>query len=328
MNLTEDQLTRTLADHAHDAPAADGLLDAVRRLSRQHARRRAAMTTGALGLLVAAAVGAAVLPTRDAPAVLAWDNAAESKILIPADVRPSFPLTPTVLPDGLAEQPRLQRERGTDHAAWELQEPGRDVPLSGLSIAVSATEPDRDELAPARTADIDGAAATVVPYDSGLTVVVWQRRPGQWVAVSGFAPVSEAQTVAAARSLTDAPVRQPADFDVEVAPEGYVLAEYHRGGLTLGPAGGQPNPQDDPRAIVVAARAARSQTDGQGEAVRVGDRDGWLDERDGRYRLVLRLDDDARLEITTPAGGPWSHDELARLAEGISYRGDAPRTEG
>lgn len=152
--------------------------------------------------------------------------------------------------------------------------------------------------------------------------------PGQWVHVNGYAPVTEAQTLPFARSLRHQPIRQEAAFELDVAPEGHVLAEHHGAALTLGPANGTPNPQDDARAITFAARRASYATDGRGTEVRIGDRTGWLDEINGRFQLVLQIGGDLRLEVSTPAAGEWDREELARFVKGITYSGDTPRGEG
>lgn len=172
-----------------------------------------------------------------------------------------------------------------------------------------------------------GQPAALVRYE-GAASVRWQRAPRQWLDVTAAEPLTAEDALAVARSLKQAPLRQPAEFDVTVAPDGFVLAEHHQGGVTLGPPDGVPNPQDDPRAIVVVVRQASSGTDGHGQPVRVGERSGWLDQRNGRYDLVLRLDDITRLQITTPASGQWNREELARFAAGVSYTEPRPDKRG
>ena len=330
MTSTEHALANLLQEHASRAPGAQGLLAAVHSRSRQKARRRAVIGAIATVAVFSATVSVVAVTggrTANNEVVLAWHNASESTFLVPTDLRPSFPLTPSYLPSGLDTDPRLSAERGAQNASWERVENGLDGPLSGLSITVSPTKPDQDELTAATPVDIGGTTAALRRYE-GSTVLTWQRTPQQWVYVSGAAPVTEAETLTVARSLRDEPIRQPATYVLDVTPAGFVLAEYHGTGLTLGPADGTPNPQDDPRAVVVDVRRAGDATDGRGAPVRVGERGGWLDETDGRYQLVLRLDGDLRLGVSTPSGGRWNGDELARFAAGITYSGQTPRGEG
>ena len=330
MNITEQELTSLLQKHAGQAPGAQGLLAAVHTRSRRKARRRAAVRALATTVAVTATAGVVAVAggrTGSNEVVLAWQAATPSTFLTPADLRPSFPLTASYLPPGLSTDPRLSAERGAQAASWERVGRGLDGPLSGLSITVSASEPDEDVLTTATPVDIEGTTAALRRYE-GSTVLTWQRTPQKWVYVSGATPITEAQTLAVARSLRDEPIRQPATFALDVTPTGFVLAEYHGTGLTLGPADGTPNPQDDPRAVVVDVRRAGDATDGRGAPVRVGERGGWLDEADGRYQLVLRLDGDRRLSVSAPSGGRWNHDELARFADGVTYSGKAPRRGG
>lgn len=329
MNITENELPNVLNQHANDAPGAEGLLAAVHARSRRKARRRTA--AGALATAAVFTVGGVVVTHTGMPdgrdaVVLEWQNASSS-FLVPVDLRPSFSLAPGYLPPGLHAEPRLSAERGSQTASWERQEGGQDGPLSGLTAAVSATEPEQDERTASTSVDIGGTGAELRRYEA-LTALTWQRAPGQWVHVNGFAPVTEAQTLAFARSLRQEPIRQEAAFELDVAPEGHVLAEHHGTGLTLGPANGTPNPQDDARAITIAVRRASDATDGRGTAVRIGDRTGWLDETHGRFQLVLQIDGDLRLDVSTPATGEWDREELARFVNGITYSGETPRREG
>lgn len=331
MNLTEQQLTRTLTSHADDAPTPDGLLSAVHARSRRRHRRRAA--AGALTVAASLAVGATALqvtalPDRRGEAVLAWQDAAASTFLTPVDLRPTFPLTPGYLPPDVQTVPRLSLERGITSAEWENRSNGADGPLSGITATVFPTAPEADERATSEPVDINGASGSLVRYPGASTVVVWQRGPQQWVYVQGVAPVSEQETLAFARSLQEQPVQQPSSFQIDLVPDGFVLAELRPTGLTLGPAGGLLNPQDDPRAVVVSVRRASESTDGRGAPVRVGQRSGWLAQESGRFQLVLRLDADRRLEISTPSTGQWDRTELARFADGITYTGPMPRREG
>ena len=329
MSNIDNAVANLLHEHAGQAPGAQGLLAVVHSRSRQKARRRAVI--GAMAMVAFSATVSVVALTGGRTAndevVLARQNASESTFLVPTDLRPSFPLTPAYLPPGLDTEPRLSTERGAQNASWERVEDGRDGPLSGLSITVHPTEPDEDELTAATPVDIGGTTAALRRYE-GSTVLTWQRTPEQWVYVSGAAPVTEAETLTVARSLRDEPIRQPATFGLEVTPAGFVLAEYHGTGLTLGPAAGTPNPQDDPSAVIVSVRRASSETDGRGTPVRVGERGGWLDEANGRHQLVLRMDDDLRLDVSTPSDGRWTRDELARFVNGITYSGEMPRREG
>lgn len=329
MNITENELPNVLDHYADDAPGAEGLLAAVHARSRRKARRRTtagALVTAAVFTAAGGVVAYTGMPGARDPVVLAWQNASSS-FLVPADLRPSFPIAPDYLPPGLQTEPRLSAERGSHTASWERLQSGQDGPLSALWVTVSATEPDRDDRTASTSVDIGGKTAALRRYDA-LTAITWQRAPGQWVHVNGFAPVTEAQTLAFARSLRDEPIRQDAAFELDVAPDGYVLAEHHRNGLTIGPADGTPNAQDDPRAVAVAARRFGDATDGRGTPVRIGDRTGWLDETNGRFQLVLRMGGDLRLDVSTPATGEWDQEELARFVDGITYSGETPRREG
>lgn len=331
MNLTEQQLTRALTFHADDAPTALGLLSAVHARSRRRHRRRA--TAGALAVTASLAVGAAGLavtglPDRPSEAVLAWEDAAASAFLTPVDLRPTFPLTPGYLPPDVQTVPRLSLERGVASAEWESRSSGADGPLSGITATVFLTPPEADVRVAAEPVDINGKSGSLMRYTGASTVVLWQRGPQQWVYVQGVSPVSEQETLTFARSLRDQPVQQPSSFHVDLVPDGFVLAELRPTGLTLGPAAGLPNPQDDPRAVVVSVRRASESTDGRGTPVRVGQRSGWLTRDSGRFQLVLRLDGDRRLEISTPSTGQWDRTELARFADGVTYTGPGPRREG
>jgi hypothetical protein len=332
MIMTENELIRTLAEHAEHAPSADGLLLAVHRRSRAHARRRnaaGAIATAAVAAFAFAAAGVAGPAglQRQDEIVLDWQNAAQSDFLVPVDLRPSFPLTPAELPPGVVTTPRLMVERGVQHAEWGRAQSGTDGAVSGVAVTVFSSEPDGDGRAVGEPVAVQGTTGQLVRSE-GVTVLTWRHRSGQWVSVSGYTPVSEAETVSFARSLHDETFTQQAGFDIDVAPERYVLAELRSAGLTLGPADGIPNAQDDPRAVTVSVRRASGDTDGNGVPVRIGDRSGWLNERPGRYDLVLRLGDSTRLEISTPAGGEWDRNALAELADGIDYTGSAPRAEG
>jgi hypothetical protein len=329
MNITENELPNVLNQHANDAPGAEGLLAAVHARSRRKTRRRttaSALATAAVFTAAGGVVAYTGMPGARGPVVLTWQNASSS-FLVPADLRPSFPVAPDYLPPGLEAEPRLSAERGSHTASWERLQSGQDGPLSGLSATVSTTEPDRDDRTASTSVDIGGRTAALRRYEA-LTAITWQRAPGQWVHVNGSAPVTEAQTLAFARSLRDEPIRQEAAFELDVAPEGHVLAAHHSSGLTLGPSNGTPTPQDDARAINVAVRRASDATDGHGTAVRIRDRSGWLDEANGRFHLVLRMEDDLRLDVNTPATGEWDREELARFVNGITYSGETPRREG
>lgn len=330
MNLTEHELPNLLREHASDAPNADGLLAAVHTRSRRKARRRAtvgAMATVAVFTATASVVAVAGGRSGSDEVVLAWQNASQSNFLVPTDLRPSFPLTPSYLPPGLNADARLSAERGTQTAAWERVERGLDGPLSAVTVTVSPNEPDEDVRVLAEPVDIGGTTAALRRYEA-TTALTWQRAPQQWVHVSSFAPVTEAQTLSFARSLRDEPVREEASFELDVTPADYILAAYQGAGLTLGPPDGSPNPQDDPRSVVVAVRRASEATDGGGTAVKVGERSGWLSEANGRYQLVLRLDAVLRLDVSTPSDGRWNREELARFVNGIEYFGETPRSEG
>ena len=330
MNLTEHELPNLLREHANEAPDANGLLAAVHTRSRRKARRRAAV--GAMATVAAFTATASIVVVADGrtgseEVVLAFQNASQSNFLVPTDLRPSFPLTPSYLPPGLDADARLSAERGAQTAAWERVQRGLDGPLSGLSVTVSSTKPDEDAAVLAEPVDVGGTTAALRRYEA-MTALTWQRAPQQWVHVSSFAPVTEAQTLAFARSLRDEPVQEEASFNLDVTPAGFVLAAYQGGGLTLGPRDGSPNPQDDARSVVVAVRRASEATDGGGTAVRIGERSGWLSESNRRYQLVLRLADDLRLDLSTPSDGRWNRGELARFVNGIEYFGETPRSEG
>lgn len=328
MNLTEHELPQLLREHASQAPGADGLLAAVHRRSRRRARRRAAV--GAMATVAVFTATASVVAggrTGNVEVVLAWQNASQSTFLVPTDLRPSFPLTPAYLPPGLAANPQLSAERGTQNAEWERVGRGLDGPLSGLSVTVSPTVPDEDVLVPTEPVDIDGTTADLRRNEGSISLT-WQRAPQQWVHLSSFAPVSETQTLSFARSLRDEPLQEEASFELDVTPEDFVLAAYQGSGLTLGPPDGLPNPQDDPRSVAVAVRRASEATDGGGTAVRVRERSGWLSEANGRYHLVLILAGDLRLDVSTPSDDRWNREELARFVNGIEYLGETPRREG
>lgn len=329
MNTTELELPNVLHEHAAEAPGAEGLLAAVHARSRRKARRRTAAGAFATVAVFTATAGVAFTggPSRSEPVVLDWQNAFHSNFLVPTDLRPSFPLSAGYLPPGVAPEPRLSAERGTASASWERLEGGQDGPLSALSVSVFTSRPDEDARTAATPVDVGGAPAALRRYEA-LTAITWQRTPQQWVHVSGFAPVTEAETVAFARALRDEPLRQSASFVLEVTPQDYVLAEFHGTGLTLGPVDGIPNAQDDPRSVTVALRRASAAIDGNGTAVRVGERTGWLKEANGRHQLVLRMEGDLRLDVTTPATGRWNREELARFVNGIIYSGQMPRPEG
>lgn len=330
MDLTEHELPYVLHEHASQAPGAEGLLAAVHARSRRKARRRAGLVALATVAVFTATAGVIALtggPTRGGDVVLAWQNASQSGFLVPTDLRPSFPLTPVYLPPGLNADPRLSAERGIATASWERLESGQDGPLDGVWATVSATKPDEDARTAATPVDIEGATAALRRYEAS-TAITWQRTPQQWVHVNSFAPVTEEETVAFARALREGVLRTQASFVLDLTPKGYVLAEHHGNGLTLGPADGTPNAQDDPRSVVVAVRRASEVTDGQGTPVRMGERSGWLDETSRRYQLVLRIDNDLRLDVSTPASGRWDREELARFVNGINYTGQTPRQEG
>jgi hypothetical protein len=284
-------------------------------------------TVAAVFTATASIVAVAGGRTGSGEVVLAWQNASQSNFLVQTDLRPSFPLTPSYLPPGLDADPRLSAERGTQTAAWERVERGHDGTLSGLSVTVSPNEPDQDVRVPAEPVDIGGTTADLRRHEA-MNALTWQRAPQQWVHVSSFAPVTEAQTLSFARSLRDEPVQEKASFELDVTPADFVLAAYQGAGLTLGPPDGSPNPQDDPRSVVVAVRRASEATDGRGTAVRVGERSGWLSDANGRYQLVLRLAGNLRLDVSTPSDGRWNREELARFVNGIEYFGAPPRIEG
>jgi hypothetical protein len=79
---------------------------------------------------------------------------------------------------------------------------------------------------------------------------------------------------------------------------------------------------------MVSARRASIMTDDHGQPIRVGNRSGWLLEQGGRYVLMLKLSATVRLNVSTPAGGLWSEEQLRRFASGITYHGPTPRAEG
>ena len=331
MNLTERDLPHLMREHASEAPGAEGLLAAVHTRSRRRARRRAAvgaMATVAVFTMTASIVVVADGRTGGGEVVLAFQNASQSNFLVPTDLRPSFPLTPSYLPPRIKAEIRLSAERGTQTAAWERVERGLDGPLSGLSVTVFPIKPDEDTAVLAEPVDIDGATAALRRYEGGMTALTWRRGPQQWVNVNSAAPITEAQMLSFARSLRDEPVQQQASFELAVTPADFVLAAYQGSGLTLGPRDGSPNPQDDARSVVVAVRRASEATDGGGTAVRIGERGGWLSESNRRYQLVLRLDAGLRLDVSTPSDGRWNREELARFVNGIGYFGETPRSEG
>ena len=330
MNLTEHELPNLLREHASEAPGAEGLLAAVHTRSRRKARRRSAVGAMATVAVFSATVSVVAVTgdrTGREEVVLAWQNASHSNFLVPTDLRPSFPLTPSYLPPGLDTDARLSAERGVQTASWERVERGLDGPLSGLWVTVSPKEPDEDVRVPAEPVDVGGTTAALRRYEA-MTALTWQRTPQQWVHVSSFAPVTEAQTLSFARSLRDEPVQEEASFELDVTPADFVLAAHQGTGLTLGPPDGSPNPQDDPRSVVVAVRRASEATDGGGIPVRVGERSGWLNEANGRYQLVLRVAGNLRLDVSTPSDGRWNREELARFVDGIMYLGETPRSEG
>lgn len=60
----------------------------------------------------------------------------------------------------------------------------------------------------AEPVDVGGTTAALRRYEV-MTALTWQHTPQQWVHVSSFAPVTEAQTLSFARSLRDEPVQLP-----------------------------------------------------------------------------------------------------------------------
>jgi len=128
-----------------------------------------------------------------------------------------------------------------------------------------------------------------------------------------------------ANGLRDRSMRGSPEFTVGRAPAGFTLVEFHPEGITIGPRGSGP---DSREAVTVAVRRPSSQTDGHGRSVVVGKLAGWLLTDHGRYDLVLKLSSAARLEITTPAGGPWTEPQLRHFVAGITYSGPPPRAEG
>lgn len=327
MNQLEDDLTVAFQDLAAIAPPGVHLAQAARQRSRRLVRRRrVAGAAGLAGVLGLGAIGASALtPGPSRPRDVLGSVTSTSDFLVPAgDLSSRFPLTPSYFPPGIQTTPRLVFSQGQAFVAdWELTAPGRDGPLSGLEITV-ADHPTPSQ-GPHESTDIDGTPATVTT-GTGLVQVAWQRQPKQWVAVTGFNTVaSNAEVLRVARSLRDSAIVQPSDLHLRYQPRDFVLLDFNPGGLTLGPqtraAGSDPS-------VSVYARRADPQIDGRGEAVRVGDRDGWLEASHGVYDLVLVLSEQVRLEVITSSSTPWNRDELARFAGGVTYAGGVPRAEG
>ncbi len=333
MPNVEEELTDLLHRRAAAVPVDVSLLAAVtRHRSRAATKHRAELALAAAATVAAVGLVPTVMhrqpPQPRAKSAVGAAVAKSSGFLVgPPPTTASFPLTPSYLPAGVKRQAELTHQPGSSFASYESARGGRDGPLSGVDVAVLAVRP------PAQPG-FTPIAVTVQGRPAFLTLqpnmkdgsVTWLSAPGRWVQVTGFNEWStRAVVLAVANGLRERPWSASAEFRIAGAPAGYVLVEFHPGGITLGPRGCGLESRD---LVTVAARHPSSLTDGHGSPVKVGSRSGWLLKQRGRFDLVLQLSPAARLEVTTPAGGAWNEAELRRFAGGITYTGPAPRAEG
>lgn len=345
MPSVEDELTQVLRHHAETVPLNHSLLTTVKARSRRSTiTHRIALTAA----VAAAVTAAAVLPSVAADLGIHQRQSqqqagAPSQFLVAAPPFTStFPLTATYLPPGLQAPPLMSAEPGIMNASYQtVQANQAGITAIGINVAILHTKvlpPRNPALDPSSQQSISvtvrGHPATFVqdkkPAANGPGDVTWQFRPGEWVSVSGMNGYGSRETVLrVAEGLVDKAVTPASYFTVELAPRGFVVAQWSDVGLTLGPSDGKPDAFGDPRAIRIQVDRANKVVDGLGKPVTVGNHSGWLQANgNGGFGLTLKISATTRLTIATPWGVPWDEDEFMRFAVGISYTGGTPRDNG
>lgn len=207
------------------------------RFSRRTVLAGIAAAAAAVVVLSTAVPGGPAAPGPTAPS---------TAVSLVAFTNPTFPLTLTVVPEGLAA-PRYDVDPGRGTVGFRL--PNVDEPLGGgtesfddVRVDVTATEPPPHELGTLgplpdveiRSVDVGGVEATVTelryPADELNptrvdSTLVYARRPDQWIVVSGMGKFSaDAVLIEIASALVDEPVAV-LPVELSVAPAGWVLAE-------------------------------------------------------------------------------------------------------
>lgn len=306
MNL-DDELRDTMVDHAGDAPHGTSLLDDVRTRVRRADRRRRALTVAAvLVAVVAVAVGMPYalrrgsLPPSDGPTPT-------GNLVKPEYEPPTFPLTPSWVPDGLGT-PRVGRV--LENAVLEY---GIGDPV--LLVSVGPDEPpDLMPEVPSRDTPIGSATGklrTLAGDGRSTAVLVWRLPDGRWANVNGVS-LSESDVERFARGLSATPLPpSPATITMDLAPPGYVLTTSLTDQLCFAPS------LDIGRtANLCATRSDMSL--GAGQAVAVGDHPGEIvwNELDREVRVSLRPG--LTVVVSAPASLNISLDDHIRIAAGIT----------
>jgi hypothetical protein len=197
---------------------------------RARPRRRTVLRLGAAVTAVAAAWGAAVVIAAPDPVGPLPDS-----VQLVAFEPPSFPLSLDPLPRDLTQTSFSQDPGEVMHASFRTTD-GAD----GVALLVTPEEPEQHGVDDVREVEVSGAAAELV---RGTTVVcggpgpecldeevpylhlIWERRDGQWVTVSGSGRFdSAAALIGVAEGLVDRP--QPVPLQVHLAPAGWSVLAY------------------------------------------------------------------------------------------------------
>jgi hypothetical protein len=211
-----------------------------RRPRTRLSRRRTALRIGA-GVAVAAVAWTLAVVVGGPDAGRDPVAPPDSGITLVAAEEVTFPLSLDPVPDGLRPVFTGGRDWATDGAIADYRSAD---PATHVTLSVFAEKPawlqdplgEPDDVAETGTVAVGGAAAEFArgintacyptDCDRPFAQLVWQRAPGQWVVLRGEGGYGDpARLVAVGESLVDRP--QPVTLQVQLAPAGWSVADYH-----------------------------------------------------------------------------------------------------
>ncbi len=276
---------------------------------------------------------------------------AAPRLVAAGQVTPSFPFTPSYLPAGLTQSPRLSHDPGGRYylAAWDPGRPRTDGLESGLSVTTN-DRPINDMQAEERGVPITVLGRPGI-YRAQSHSISWTDASGTWLRVDGFSDGthdygSRVELLRVAEGLHRIQLSGPELFRFALVPAGFHLLEFSDSApigpsVTLGAGTSTPQPQQsvappgsclacnqvgDAAAVQITALRAVKETDSRAVTVSVGKRSGRLVKAAGMYDLIVPISATTRLQILAPAAA-WTEENLLRFAAGVTYAGPTPYGE-
>lgn len=201
----------------------------LRRGNTGRAHRTRAKVIGGAAVAAAACLAAVAVLAPGSPAGPTGEPA--TSVTLVGIEMPTFPLSLAQVPSGLSPKPGLEGSDGSLMLYYDSSRPdGVDI----LRIRVDDEQNSDHGGGDSTDVTVDGRPGefVVTPLegvDYEMASLEWERRPGQWVTVSGDGRLAdEDRLVAAAESLVDQPQALP--LRLTLAPAGWSLQFFKESG--------------------------------------------------------------------------------------------------